>query len=175
MSRTRRDVKIKRLLFVAVLFFVLVGMTEDAFQAGENTSPDLDQDWFVTTGEFDESRPFEGVSAVGRVMRVDEKGFDTEDRVEGTEKHYERLPGTSILLKRAVDLERTIELCREVRSLSRFDDHVWLSNGDDFPCEVLGLDKRFVYLRAFDVDVRAPRGKVAAIRFRDVPAPVKTQ
>ena len=122
----------------------------------------------MTSGEFEESQSFAGVFGIGRVTYVDGKGFDTEDRVAGTERRYARLSGTAVILKRTVDSERIQELCRQVRSMRSVDDHVWLSNGDDFSCEVLGMNKRFVYLRAFDVEMATPRGKVAAIRFRDV-------
>jgi hypothetical protein len=146
-----------------------------ALGADEDALPDLDMDWLATGSIGDDSSPWSGITPVGRVTRVDGEYIESEDRVAGTRERRERAPGVAILLKLHGAREDAAALCAEVRRTRRARDHLWLGNGDEFPCEFFELNKRFARLRAFDVDLTIPRGRVAAIRFRDEPENLKNE
>lgn len=156
----------RRRCFAALLLFFAFLTPTNAVEPG---ALNPNEDWLVapTSAEGDSSA-LSGTSSVGRVTRIDETNVETEDRLARVETRFKRPPGGAVLLKpqpSEAGVEKQVATIREIR---RFHDYVWLRNGDEFPCDFLALDKRFAQLRAFDVDVKIPRGRVAAIRFRDV-------
>ena len=158
---TRRRCRFAALL----LFFAFLTPARAVESVGLNPN----EDWLVASNPAEvDSSALSGTSSVGRVTRIDATNVETEDRVAKVETRFGRPQGGAVLLKpqpAPADVEKRVVAIRKTRR--RFD-YVWLRNGDEFPCEFFALDKRFAYLRAFDVDVKIPRGRVAAIRFRDV-------
>ncbi len=158
------DVPARRRFVALLLFFAFLSPTS----AVEPIALNPNEDWLVASNPVEgDSSALSGTSPVGRVTRIDEINVETEDRLAKVETRFKRPPGGAVLLKpqpSAADFEKRVGAIRVIRWRL---DYVWLRNGDEFPCDFLALDKRFAYLRAFDVDVRIPRGRVAAIRFRD--------
>ena len=156
----------RRRLFAALL---LIFAFSTSASAVEPFALNPNEDWLVAANPVEgDSSALSGTTSVGRVTGIDATNVETEDRLAKVETRFKRPQGGAVLLKpqpEPSDVEERIGAIRESRR--RFD-YVWLRNGDEFPCDFLALDKRFAYLRAFEVDVRIPRGRVAAIRFRDV-------
>lgn len=145
-----------------LLMFVSVSSGAEPFAWKPN------EDLFVTSQRPDATSLLDGTTSIGRVTRIDATAIESEDRLKGVKSRFERPNGGGILLKPHSDLLEVEKRIRSIRDHRGFRDHVWLRNGDEFSCDFFSLDKRFARLRAFDVDVVIPRGRVLAIRFRDV-------
>ena len=139
-----------------------------SLDAAEPIALNPNEDWLVLPGSDGAASVFDATSSVGRITRIDATNIETEDRLKRAQTRFERPCGGGVLLKpqaESEDVEKRVHAILEER---RRLDYIWLRNGDEFFCDFLALDKRFAYIRAFDVDVRIPRGRVAAIRFHDV-------
>ena len=151
---------------VTIVFLLL---TYASFSSGvEPFALKPNEDLFVASQCLGAAPLLDGTTAIGRVTRIDATAIESEDRLKGVESHFERPNGGGIILKPHSDLLEVEKRIRLIRDHRGFCDYVWLRNGDGFPCDFFTLDKRFARLRAFGVDFSIPRGRVLAIRFRDV-------
>lgn len=110
------------------------------------------------------------VAAVGKIVAVDSTGIETEDRRRDRRERTPRRPGDAILFLPPVDPSAAEAFCAEIweetgATGKRNRDRFWLRNGDEFDGELLKIDRRRVWIRAFDVEFAVPRGRVRAVRF----------
>ena len=137
--------------------------------------PNPGDDWILraTDGET-KSREREtgrsalaSVAAVGKIVAVDSTRIETEDRRRDRRERTPKRPGDAILFLPPVDPSAAEAFCAEIREASgaRDRDRFWLRNGDEFDGELLKIDRRRVWIRAFDVEFAVPRGRVRAVRF----------
>ena len=114
-----------------------------------------------------EGNALDTVAAVGRIVAVDANGIETEDRRRDRRERTPKRPGDAILFLPPVDPSAAEAFCVEIREASgtRDRDRFWLRNGDEFDGELLKIDRRRVWIRAFDVEFAVPRGRVRAVRF----------
>lgn len=110
------------------------------------------------------------VAAVGRIVAVGSKGIETEDRRRNRRERTPKRPGDAILFLPPVDPSAAEAFCVEIREAGgdRDRDRFWLRNGDEFDGELLKIDRRRVWIRAFDVEFAVPRGRVRAVRFATI-------
>ncbi|MBR4833682.1 MAG: hypothetical protein IKU86_05015, partial [Thermoguttaceae bacterium] len=96
--------------------------------------------------------------------------IETEDRRIGRRERTPKRPGDAILFLPPVDPSAAEAFCGEILETSgaRNRDRFWLRNGDEFDGELLKIDRRRVWIRAFDVEFAVPRGRVRAVRFAAV-------
>lgn len=137
--------------------------------------PDPGDDWILRTlsakgnddGEGNGRSALDFVAAVGKIVAVDSTGIETEDRRRDRRERTPKRPGDAILFLPPVDPSAAEAFCSEIREApgERNRDRFWLRNGDEFDGELLKIDRRRVWIRAFDVEFAAPRGRVRAVRF----------
>lgn len=110
------------------------------------------------------------VAAVGKIVAIDSTGIETEDRRRGRRERTPKRPGDAILFLPPVDPSAAQAFCVEIRETpgARDRDRFWLRNGDEFDGELLRVDRRRVWIRAFDVEFAVPRGRVRAVRFAEI-------
>ena len=107
------------------------------------------------------------VAAVGKIVAVGPSGIETEDRRRDRRERTPKRPGDAILFLPPVDPSAAEAFCSEIWETegARNRDRFWLRNGDEFDGELLKIDRRRVWIRAFDVEFAVPRGRVRAVRF----------
>ena len=137
--------------------------------------PNPGDDWILRTpdgekkdGDEENGRSaLDSVAAVGKIVAVDATGIETEDRRRDRRERTPKRPGDAILFLPPVDPSAAEAFCVEIRETSgaRDRDRFWLRNGDEFDGELLKIDRRRVWIRAFDVEFTVPRGRVRAVRF----------
>ncbi|MBR2005427.1 MAG: hypothetical protein IJ991_14760 [Thermoguttaceae bacterium] len=110
------------------------------------------------------------VAAVGKIVAIDSTGIETEDRRRDRRERTPKRLGDAILLSPPVDPSAAEAFCVEIREApgARDRDRFWLRNGDEFDGELLRVDRRRVWIRAFDVEFAVPRGRVRAVRFAEI-------
>ena len=110
------------------------------------------------------------VAAVGKIVAVDSTGIETEDRRRDRRERTPRRPGDAILFLPPVDPSAAEAFCVEIRKApgARNRDRFWLRNGDEFDGELLRIDRRRVWVRAFGVEFAVPRGRARAVRFAEI-------
>jgi len=106
------------------------------------------------------------VEDVGAIVSADEREIVAEDRRLGVVSKYLRAEKRAIIFLPPVDSKSQERFCREILADSSRSDHIWLTNGDDFFGRFVGCDRRFVYFVAFDVELKTPRGRVIAVRWK---------
>ena len=137
--------------------------------------PNPGDDWIfrATVGEKKDGDKGNGrsalasVAAVGKIVAVDATGIETEDRRRDRRERTPRRPGDAILFLPPVDPSAAEAFCIEIREApgDRNRDRFWFRNGDEFDGELVKIDRRRVWIRAFDVEFAVPRGRVRAVRF----------
>ncbi len=138
--------------------------------------PDPGDDWILRAasergndgGDDGNGRSaLDSVAAVGKIVAVDAIGIETEDRRRDRRERTPKRPGDSILFLPPVDPSAAETFCVEIWKApgARDRDRFWLRNGDEFDGELLKIDRRRVWIRAFDVEFAVPRGRVRAVRF----------
>lgn len=137
--------------------------------------PNPGDDWIfrATDGEKKDDDKGKGrsalasVAAVGKIVAVDATGIETEDRRRDRRERTPKRPGDAILFLPPVDPSAAEAFCSEIREApgERNRDRFWLRNGDEFDGELMKIDRRRVWIRAFDVEFSVPRGRVRAVRF----------
>ena len=137
--------------------------------------PNPGDDWILRTpdgekkdGDEENGRSaLDSVAAVGKIVAVDATGIETEDRRRDRRERTPKRPGDAILFLPPVDPSAAEAFCVEIRETSgaRDRDRFWLRNGDEFDGELLRVDRRRVWIRAFDVEFAVPQGRVRAVRF----------
>ena len=110
------------------------------------------------------------VAAVGKIVAIDSTEIETEDRRRDRRERTPRRPGDAILFLPPVDPSAAEAFCVEIweetgATGKRNRDRFWLRNGDEFDGELLKIDRRRVWIRAFGVEFAVPRGRVRAVRF----------
>ncbi len=110
------------------------------------------------------------VAAVGKIVAIDSTGIETEDRRRDRRERTPKRLGDAILLSPPVDPSAAEAFCVEIREApgARDRDRFWLRNGDEFDGELLRVDRRRVWIRAFNVEFAVPRGRVRAVRFAEI-------
>lgn len=144
--------------------------TENAAPIEETTaSPNPGDDWIFRrkTEDKAERTALADVAAVGKIVAVDATGIETEDRRRDRRERTPKRPGDALLFWPPVDPSAAEAFCVEIREApgARDRDRFWLRNGDEFDGELLKIDRRRVWIRAFDVEFAVPRGRVRAVRF----------
>ncbi len=137
------------------------------------TLPNPGDDWILRAatggdvGEENALSTLERVAAVGKILAVDSTGIETEDRRLERRERTPKRPGDALLFWPPVDPSAAEAFCSEIRKASgaRNRDRFWLRNGDEFDGELLKIDRRRVWIRAFGVEFAVPRGRVRAVRF----------
>ncbi|MBR4976418.1 MAG: hypothetical protein IKY61_05135, partial [Thermoguttaceae bacterium] len=142
-------------------------------ETAQNASslPNPGDDWILQTkpGDGGENVALASVAAVGRIVAVDANGVETEDRRRDRRERTPKRPGDAILFLPPVDPSAAEAFCVEIWETkgARNRDRFWLRNGDEFDGELLKIDRRRVWIRAFDVEFAVPRGRVRAVRFAE--------
>lgn len=142
-------------------------------ETAQNASslPNPGDDWILRAKKDDgaEENALASVAAVGRIVAVDASGIETEDRRRDRRERTPKRPGDAILFLPPVDPSAAEAFCVEIREASgaRNRDRFWLRNGDEFDGELLKIDRRRVWARAFGVEFAVPRGRVRAVRFAE--------
>lgn len=141
------------------------------------SSPDPGDDWILRAanakkrgGDNENGRAaLDSVAAVGKIVAVDATGIETEDRRRDRRERTPKRPGDAILFLPPVDPSAAAAFCVEIWEApgARDRDRFWLRNGDEFDGETLKIDRRRVWIRAFDVEFAVPRGRVRAVRFAE--------
>ena len=116
-----------------------------------------------------EKNALASVAAVGKIVAIDANGIETEDRRRDRRERTPKRPGDAILFLPPVDPSAAEAFCSEIREASGDPnrDRFWLRNGDEFDGELLKIDRRRVWARAFGVEFAVPRGRVRAVRFAE--------
>ena len=131
--------------------------------------PNPGDDWILRAKNADgsEENALASVAAVGRIVAVDRSGIESEDRRRDRRERTPKRPGDAILFLPPVDPSAAEAFCGEIRKAPGDPnrDRFWLRNGDEFDGELLKIDRRRVWIRAFDVEFAVPRGRVRAVRF----------
>lgn len=154
--------------------------TERASETAQVASslPNPGDDWILRAADESERvgdkererSALASVAAVGKIVAVDSTGIETEDRRRDRRERTPRRPGDAILFLPPVDPSAAEAFCVEIweetgATGTRNRDRFWLRNGDEFDGELLKIDRRRVWIRAFDVEFAVPRGRVRAVRF----------
>ncbi len=144
--------------------------TENAASIKETTAnPNPGDDWILRRKTDDKAgrTALADVAAVGKIVAIDATGIETEDRRRDRRERTPRRPGDAILFLPPVDPSAAEAFCVEIWETpgDRNRDRFWLRNGDEFDGELLRVDRRRVWIRAFDVEFAVPRGRVRAVRF----------
>ena len=131
--------------------------------------PDPGDDWILRAKNAAEESALISVAAVGRIVAVGADGIETEDRRRDRRERTPKRPGDAILFLPPVDPSAAEAFCVEIRKAPGDPnrDRFWLRNGDEFDGELLKIDRRRVWIRAFDVEFAVPRGRVRAVRFAE--------
>lgn len=142
--------------------------------------PNPGDDWILRAsdegkkdgGEENGRSALDSVAAVGKIVAVDSTGIETEDRRRERRERTSRRPGDAILFLPPVDPSAAEAFCVEIweetgATGKRNRDRFWLRNGDEFDGELLKIDRRRVWIRAFGVEFAVPRGRVRAVRFAE--------
>lgn len=139
------------------------------------TLPNPGDDWILRAateeiGADNDVSPLERVWAVGKIVAIDSTGIETEDRRLDRRERTPRRPGDAVLFLPPVDPSAATAFCEAIRKASgaRNRDRFWLRNGDEFDGELVKVDRRRVWIRAFDVEFAVPRGRVRAVRFATI-------
>lgn len=129
--------------------------------------PDPGDDWILRAKNDAEENALASVAAVGRIVAIGPNGIESEDRRRDRRERTPKRPGDAILFLPPVDPSAAEAFCGEIRETSGAPnrDRFWLRNGDEFDGELLKVDRRRVWIRAFDVEFAVPRGRVRAVRF----------
>ena len=145
---------------------------ERSSETAQNASslPDPGDDWILRAKngvDGVEENALASVAAVGRIVAVGPSGIESEDRRRDRRERTPKRPGDAILFLPPVDPSAAEAFCGEVREAPgvRNRDRFWLRNGDEFDGELLKIDRRRVWIRAFGVEFAVPRGRVRAVRF----------
>jgi hypothetical protein len=147
---------------------VVASPQESETTQNASSLPDPGDDWILRAkNENDEENALAAVAAVGRIVEVGPNGIETEDRRRDRRERTAKRPGDAILFLPPVDPSAAEAFCGEIRAASgaRNRDRFWLRNGDEFDGELLKVDRRRVWVRAFNVEFAVPRGRVRAVRF----------
>ena len=148
--------------------------TERLSETAQNASslPDPGDDWILRAEsakekEDGEEKALASVAAVGKIVAVDANGIEAEDRRRDRRERTPKRPGDALLFLPPVDPSAAEAFCVEIREApgARDRDRFWLRNGDEFDGELLRVDRRRVWIRAFEVEFAVPRGRVRAVRF----------
>lgn len=176
--------RLKRTIWASSALLVWGGAFEAGVVAAEGVSarapvasilPDPGEDWILLAsegekkdgGDDDGRSALASVAAVGKIVAVDSTGIATEERRRDRRERTPRRPGDAILFLPPVDPSAAEAFCVEIWETpgDRNRDRFWLRNGDEFDGELLKIDRRRVWIRAFDVEFAVPRGRVRAVRF----------
>lgn len=178
--------RLKRTIWASSALLVWGGAFEAGVVAAEGVGaaahvasilPDPGEDWILRAsegekkdgGDDDGRSALASVAAVGKIVAVDSTGIATEERRRDRRERTPRRPGDAILFLPPVDPSAAEAFCVEIWETpgDRNRDRFWLRNGDEFDGELLKIDRRRVWIRAFDVEFAVPRGRVRAVRFAE--------
>ena len=156
---------------------VVASPQEDETAQSASSLPNPGDDWIfrATVGETKDGDQGNGrsalssVAAVGKIVAVGPSGIETEDRRRDRRERTPKRPGDAILFLPPVDPSAAEAFCVEIWETpgDRNRDRFWLRNGDEFDGELVKIDRRRVWIRAFDVEFAVPRGRVRAVRFAE--------
>lgn len=162
MERGRKQLfGLKAILISGILVFVGYLALEASWGASALPSS---ESWLIRDME-DESSEGEKVLSVGRVVGISQNQVDVENDLIGGADSYPRLATIGVVLTPPVDPEEASVLCEAIRSKNGAKDYLWFHNGDETPCEIIELNRRFLIFRAFGVVIKTPRYRVKALRF----------
>ena len=156
---------------------VVASPQEDETAQSASSLPNPGDDWIfrATVGEKKDGDQGNGrsalssVAAVGKIVAVGPSGIETEDRRRDRRERTPKRPGDAILFLPPVDPSAAEAFCVEIREApgDRNRDRFWLRNGDEFDGDLVKIDRRRVWIRAFGVEFAVPRGRVRAVRFAE--------
>lgn len=174
MTRKRRASRRTVWALAALLGFVAFEAKADASERLSETAqnaaslPNPGDDWILREKtDAAEKNALASVAAVGKIVAIDANGIETEDRRRDRRERTPKRPGDAILFLPPVDPNAAEAFCVAIREApgERNRDRFWLRNGDEFDGELLKIDRRRVWIRAFGVEFVVPRGRVRAVRF----------
>lgn len=149
--------------------WILRKKRETRDEASENDGANGDLR-FGSGNEAERFATLADVAAVGKIVAIDSTEIETEDRRRDRRERTPRRPGDAILFLPPVDPSAAEAFCAEIRKApgDRNRDRFWLRNGDEFDGELLRVDRRRVWVRAFGVEFAVPRGRARAVRFAEI-------